>query len=446
MNISYYLQGKKELASIYVRVRDTNFDAKTSTKLKVNPKNFKNGIVRQISNTPNIIAEEKKRIIEQNKNLIELQKKVDITRETITNAYNNVKDYEIINTDWLKRVLNPVKTNEKPNTLIGYFDYYLDFKKASLKASTLKNVRVIRNRVAQYEKDVDKLIYIQEVDKGLSFSIQMWCDENDYHHNTKVKTIKIILTICNFASDNGTPTNLDLKKITKGLAYKDSPFITLSFDEIEKIVDTPILDKQLSIAKDWLIISCYTAQRVSDNLYLKKENIVYKNREYLLEIRQEKTENPVSITLNDKVVKILKKYDGNFPPAFSKNKDSNEIIYNRLIKKVCKFVKIENIVSSNFKNPKTNRYELKEMPKYNAVTSHIGRRSFATNYYGLIPTALLIGQTGHKTEIQFLRYIGKTGNQNAVRLAEKMREVEQNRILFKEQQKESKLIQLSAVN
>ena len=38
MNVSYYLQGKKELVSIYIRIRDTNFDAKTSTKLKINPK------------------------------------------------------------------------------------------------------------------------------------------------------------------------------------------------------------------------------------------------------------------------------------------------------------------------------------------------------------------------------------------------------------------------
>lgn len=446
MNISYYLQGKKEIVSIYVRIRDTNLDVKTSTKLKVNPKHFKNGVVRQIKNKPNATAEIKKEVSKQNENLIQLQKKLDSIRENITNAYNNIKDYEIINTDWLKRILNPIETNEKPTTLIGYFDYYLDFKKTSIKKSTRKNINVFRNRIIRYEKDVNKTIYIQEVNKGLSFSIQKWCDEEDYYHNTKVKTIKVILTICNFAFENGTPTNPELKYITKGLKYKDSPFITLSFDEIEQISETLILDKRLSIAKDWLIISCYTSQRVSDNLYLKKENIKYNNGEYLLEIKQEKTENPVSIILNDKVIEILKKYDGNFPPVFSKNKDSNEVIYNKLIKQVCKLAKINNIVVGNFKNQKTNRYETKEMPKYSAVTSHIGRRSFATNYYGLIPTALLIGQTGHKSEIQFLRYISKTGNQNAIRLAEKMREVEQNRKLLKEQQKKSKLIQLSAVN
>ena len=57
-------------------------------------------------------------------------------------------------------------------------------------------------------------------------------------------------------------------------------------------------------------------------------------------------------------------------------------------------------------------------PKWQLVTSHIGRRSFATNNYGKIPTALLIGVTGHSTESMFLEYIGKTDTQKAMALAE----------------------------
>ncbi len=52
------------------------------------------------------------------------------------------------------------------------------------------------------------------------------------------------------------------------------------------------------------------------------------------------------------------------------------------------------------------------------VTSHIGRRSFATNNYGKIPTSLLISATGHSTEQMFLEYIGKTDTQKAMQLAD----------------------------
>lgn len=48
----------------------------------------------------------------------------------------------------------------------------------------------------------------------------------------------------------------------------------------------------------------------------------------------------------------------------------------------------------------------------------IGRRSFATNNYGFIPTSLLFNVTGHSTEAMFLEYIGKTVTEKAIQLAE----------------------------
>ena len=48
--------------------------------------------------------------------------------------------------------------------------------------------------------------------------------------------------------------------------------------------------------------------------------------------------------------------------------------------------------------------------------SHVGRRSFATNYYGDIPTSYLIYVTGHSSEIMFLNYIGKSNKDMALEL------------------------------
>ncbi len=81
------------------------------------------------------------------------------------------------------------------------------------------------------------------------------------------------------------------------------------------------------------------------------------------------------------------------------------------------------------------------MPKYKAITTHIGRRSFATNYHGQIDTVLLISATGHATEVQFLRYVGKKGTQNAILLAKEMRELKKR--LAKE--REVKKIKLNVI-
>ena len=59
-----------------------------------------------------------------------------------------------------------------------------------------------------------------------------------------------------------------------------------------------------------------------------------------------------------------------------------------------------------------------EYEKWELVSSHIGRRSFATNYYGKIPTVFLKYATGHKTEEMFLKYIGKKSQDMALELSE----------------------------
>ena len=56
-------------------------------------------------------------------------------------------------------------------------------------------------------------------------------------------------------------------------------------------------------------------------------------------------------------------------------------------------------------------------PKYELVTSHIGRRSFATNFYGTIPTTYLIYITGHSSEAMFLNYIGKSNKDLAMEIS-----------------------------
>jgi hypothetical protein len=128
--------------------------------------------------------------------------------------------------------------------------------------------------------------------------------------------------------------------------------------------------------------------------------------------------------LNDIILDVMAKYGGNFPPLFSQmSKESNESTYNKLIKDVCRLSGITNLVTAQLKNPETNRTEVKTLPKYKFVSSHIGRRNYATNYYNDIDVSLLMSATGHQTEKQFLVYVGKAPKQKAKALAKAMREL-----------------------
>ena len=72
-------------------------------------------------------------------------------------------------------------------------------------------------------------------------------------------------------------------------------------------------------------------------------------------------------------------------------------------------------------------------PKHELVTSHICRRSFASNYYGEMPTPLIIAITGHSTERQFLVYVGKEPNDHAQQIAEYLN------MIYQKQQNKPKL-------
>jgi len=76
--------------------------------------------------------------------------------------------------------------------------------------------------------------------------------------------------------------------------------------------------------------------------------------------------------------------------------------------------RIDGLVSGFKNNPKTRRKEIVNDPKYKFVTSHIMRRSFASNYYGKIETPLLMNITGHSKESTFLSYIGTHQNKDAL--------------------------------
>ncbi|WP_282044390.1 phage integrase SAM-like domain-containing protein [Winogradskyella flava] len=416
MTIKFFIQSKKSLAKVYIRVRDSkNIDAKSPTKFLVNPKYFQKGSVKLERVSDKITEEKVKAVKELNQQLNELQINLDIIKNRITQEINQLPTPTIINSQWLKEKINP-KNQELPLGLIEFFDIYLERKRNIIADSTNKKLKSIKARIQKYENSSNK-VYIPQINTLFSANFQKWATDTGYHPNTILKTLKVIKTICLYASDLGLAIHPQLVNITKNLKYSQSYKIHLTELEINQIIDTEMDNERLKSAKDWLIISCFTAQRVSDFLLFKKENIISMEGHYFLDIKQNKTDSPVYIPLTTEVMDILNERNGKFPPQFSENIESNKAIYNKLIKIVCRKARINQPVKAFFKNAQSGFYESKIVPKYKAVSTHIGRRSFATNYYGKVPTALLISATGHASEKQFLTYVGKKENQNALALA-----------------------------
>ena len=240
----------------------------------------------------------------------------------------------------------------------------------------------------------------------------------NYAHNTTQREFSFIKTVCKKAKFLG----LEVSHQLEGLTIKSEKVegIYLTFAELDKINSTVLYEenfegklytnKDLELAKDWLLISAYCGQRVSDFMRFKTDMIRTENEQMFIEFTQKKTGKIMTIPLHTKIIEILNKRGFQFPVRLE------DQYFNKFIKVVCKQAGIDNEVYGGLEKDKRKVYGIYK--KYQLATSKTcGRRSFASNNYGIIPTSHLIYITGHSSEQMFLNYIGKSNKDMAIEIA-----------------------------
>ena len=317
-----------------------------------------------------------------------------------------------INKDWIKTQIDyyydpPEKEKHIPTNLIDYIDFYIDYRKHELKKASLTKFNVIKHKLQKLEKFRKKQILISGVNDHFKNEFISYCKSELYAQNTIQRELAIIKTFCKHARFSGLETHPQLDSLRTDKEKVEKIYLTIEeLSRIKNIKKNELTDS-LENARDWLIISCYCGQRISDFMRFTEKQIRIEGGEHFLEFTQMKTSKLTTIAIHHKILEILKKRNGKFPYRISDQK------YNELIKEVCKLAKIIELVKGSKMletkiDSKTFRKQEGLYKKYELVTSHIGRRSFATNFYGKMPTTYLINMTNHSTEAMFLNYIGKS--------------------------------------
>lgn len=336
----------------------------------------------------------------------------------VLSAFNS-EDALNVSKEWLNLQMdlyyNPkAKDTAIPKSLVEYIDFYITYRKHELKDNSIKRCNVIKNKLMRFQEYRNKLIVIKEVNDKFKNDFVDYLKAENYAQNTIQRDIVFIKTFCKHARFLGLETHpqLDTLKVDK----QKVPKTYLSFSELALIEKANSLPNHLDNARDWLIISCYTGQRVSDFMRFTKEMIRVEDGKQLIEFTQRKTGKLMTVPLHEKVTEILDKRNGEFPRSISDQK------YNDYIKDLCKEAELFNKVHGSKlveigEDSGKFRKEFKDYEKWELVSSHIGRRSFATNFYGKIPTTYLIYITGHSTETQFLQYIGKSNKDLAMEIS-----------------------------
>ncbi|HCA08092.1 phage integrase SAM-like domain-containing protein [Chryseobacterium sp.] len=417
-SVSFFNRGKVEnkYSTIWVRLRDKEVDIKVPiSHLKCKPKDWKNG--KCVISSRNVNSE----LVELNIELIRLETK-------IISDYTSYKP-EINLKVWLEVTVCPEKVISEMNepqsdNILLFIDDYINLKKDVVSESTIKKANVVKQLLKRYCEDLRarkktfKHLKFSDLDNSFKVDFEKYCLRENYKTSTTYRNLKFLKMICKVAEsiDVEVHKHASLWKFDIEKASRNVPkSIYLTFDELDKIEKTEMPNEHLDNARDWLLISCYTGQRVSDYLRFNSRMIVQDNEnQSYIEFHQIKTGTKMQIPLLQKVQNILLKRGGEFPRKIS------DVNLNLYIKDVCELANIDEVLYNGKVMtiereglPRITRKVFGNYPKYQLVTSHIGRKSFATNFYEKIPITYLLNFTGHKTERQLLTYISKTDVEKA---------------------------------
>jgi hypothetical protein len=394
MAITYFTQSKKEIAPIWVRYTDAYSDAKTRTPLYINKDRLQRGKIIKHKTNRALPTNQRNEIRDRNNALENLEVSMSNISNLILDAVNELPQRTVIKSEWLKMIVNQTNSVYLKDHIQNWVN-----SKASLSENSINSIKVFQNFMEErFETD----IFLTSIDIKYFDTFKSSLREN-YSARTINLYVSYLVAVCLYAEDRGYKLNFNKSKIGK---EKQSKAIKsyLTFDDLQKIIEVDfknqvkVSKEKLEASRDWLVISCYTGMRASDiykltNLNIKKDYIVYK---------QKKTDsNDVYAPILKPVETILKKHGG-FPPKNNKqDKETWGQRYQRHIKKVCELAGIDEMVDKKINN------KVVKTEKYNTITTHIGRMSFATNFYGKISTTGIMSITGHSSEAQLLTYINK---------------------------------------
>jgi integrase len=274
--------------------------------------------------------------------------------------------------------------------------------------NTIRTYKSLFRIVKTYEFEKSEKLYLNSIDNYTAESFTRFLKiEQQYSDNYCGQLLKLLKIILRDAEKSGLEVH-PYSNYIESFKQKSSDRILhiLNPKEIKALKELKQIPEEYTDSYNWLLIGLCIGQRVSDLLKLTSSNLRKAPNGLYIDILQQKTKKAVTVGVADPpVIKLL---ENKFPRKIS------QVVFNKQIKALCKMARIDELVSGFKNNPKTRRKEIVSAPKYEFVTSHIMRRSFASNYYGKIETPLLMNITGHSKESTFLTYIGTHQNKDAL--------------------------------
>ena len=233
-----------------------------------------------------------------------------------------------------------------------------------------------------------------------------WLEAEGYKNSYISTLVSGFKTFVRHLNKSGLIT-LDANSLT----YQSRPVDTiyLNEQELEHLFNYPYRNTYIRSAVHTFLIGCYTGMRYVNFIKLDfVRDMITLDGVQMIKAKAAKSNEIVYIPIHPNLQRII-----------------NENVYSSKIsnQKLNSFIKLaakeagmnEQISLDVYKGGKDMIIQYR---KWEKVTTHTARRSFATNAFKAgIPAQMIMKITGHKTESQFMKYLRVSGMENALLLS-----------------------------
>ena len=174
----------------------------------------------------------------------------------------------------MQYVLQPI---EDKDMLVYWLEHYLLHRQSRVRPSTFKRYKVFKHLILRFEGFRGKRIRLSNLSQGLVTEFEQYIQKEGYRSSTACRSMVFIRTLLLYAKKHDM--NFRMHHIEWELhKERAEQQVILSQDELKKL-EKQKLPKDLDGVRDWLLVSCYTGQRVSDFMQFTKENIKQKDQQ-----------------------------------------------------------------------------------------------------------------------------------------------------------------------
>ena len=350
--------------------------------------------------------------------------------QSINNVLNALKSFlekrhldvaatgELFTSEKIRAAFDEFRNPQKPVTFVGFIEQHIEDSKTKNNVGThqklSKNTIEIYKKTLAYLVEFGKKYPIDFKDLDLKFyeRLTLFFEGKNMMPNTIGKYMKTLKSFIRAADESGIEVVQDYKRRAFTVPKEDVSNVYLNEYELQKLFDLDLSNSSaLANVRDIFLVGCQTGLRFSDYQNIKTQNIKTETDAttgetyQVVKVETKKTGASVAIPISEMLQNIIDAHGGGFPKGISNQKT------NEHLKKISQLAGFTgNVEISETRGGKRSQ---STRQKWELITTHTARRSFATNQYLRgIPSITIMQITGHKSEKAFIKYIKVTQSEH----------------------------------